>query len=326
MVPDPALVDRFRADLDALIEPGAKLGLAVSGGPDSLAMLLLAAAARPGGIEAATVDHGLRAESRAEAEMVAALCKKLGVPHSTLAVDWDVPATAIQEQARKVRYGALAGWLRERALPALLTAHHLDDQAETMLMRLNRGSGVRGLAGMRRKSPLPGDPGQLLLRPLLSWRRRELEKICADAALTPAMDPSNEDERHERVRIRKALANADWLDVKAVAQSAQHLARADEALEWAASREWSEKVDVGADEILYRAPATPVEIIRRIVARAICELATEGSSDRLRGRELDRLVSDLQGGRTSTLRGVRCAGGLEWRFSAAPRRRMQSLA
>jgi tRNA(Ile)-lysidine synthase len=323
MVPDPAPVDRFRADLDALIEPGARLGLAVSGGPDSLAMLLLAAAARPGGIEAATVDHGLRAESRAEAEMVAGLCERLDVPHSTLAVDWDLPpATAIQEQARQVRYGALAAWLRERALPALLTAHHLDDQAETMLMRLNRGSGARGLAGMRRKSPLPGDPGQLLLRPLLGWRRRELEKICSDAAVSPAMDPSNDDERHERVRIRKALANADWLDVKAVAQSAEHLAKADEALEWTVSREWSEKVDVGADEILYRASAAPVEIIRRIVARAISELATEGTPDHLRGRELDRLIRELESGRTATLRGIRCQGGNDWRFSrAAPRSR-----
>src|SRR5687768_11686602 len=114
MLPDAPLVDRFRADLDALIEPGAKLGLAVSGGPDSLAMLLLAAAARPNGVEAATVDHGLRPASRSEAEMVATLCEKLGVPHSTMAIEWDLPPkSAIQEQARTVRYGALAGWLRE---------------------------------------------------------------------------------------------------------------------------------------------------------------------------------------------------------------------
>ena len=121
MVPDAALVDRFRADLDALIGPGARLGLAVSGGPDSLAMLLLAAAAHPGEVEAATVDHGLRPESRAEAEMVATLCETLGVPHATLAIEWDLPPTrAIQERARSVRYGALVAWLRDRELRALL--------------------------------------------------------------------------------------------------------------------------------------------------------------------------------------------------------------
>ena len=167
MVPDAALIERFQTDLDALIPPGSRLGLAVSGGPDSLALLLLAAAARPGEVEAATVDHGLRPESPDEADMVAGLCEKLGVPHSTLAIEWDIPPTsAIQEQARILRYGALAAWSRDLGLGAVLTGHHLDDQAETMVMRLNRGSGVRGLAGMRRSAPLPGDPEQLLLRPI----------------------------------------------------------------------------------------------------------------------------------------------------------------
>jgi tRNA(Ile)-lysidine synthase len=318
MVPDAALVERFHADLNALIGPGAKLGLAVSGGPDSLAMLLLAAAAHPGEVEAATVDHGLRPESRSEAEMVATLCEKLGVPHSTLVIEWDLPPqSAIQEQARRVRYGALAAWLRERGLSALLTAHHVDDQAETMLMRLNRGSGVRGLAGMRRRAPLPGDPEQLLLRPLLNWRRSELEQVCKDAGISPALDPGNDDARHERVRMRQALAASDWLDVEAIARSADHLAAADEAIEWAVGREWAEFVDVGADEIVYRASTAPKEIIRRIVSRAIAQLATEGAPGDLRGRELDRLISDLQASRTAALRGVRCSGGLDWRFGAA---------
>ena len=90
MVPDNALVERFRADLDALIEPGERIGIAVSGGPDSLALLMLAAAARPDDIEVATVDHGLRAGSREEAEMVADICERLGVPHAILAIEWDL--------------------------------------------------------------------------------------------------------------------------------------------------------------------------------------------------------------------------------------------
>lgn len=322
MVPDAALVDRFRADLDALIEPGAKLGLAVSGGPDSLAMLLLAAAARPGEVEAATVDHGLRPESRAEAEMVATLCETLGVSHATLAIEWDLPPTrAIQEQARSVRYGALAAWLRDRELGALLTAHHLDDQAETMLMRLNRGSGVRGLAGMRRRSPLPGDPDQLLVRPLLGWRRCELEEICAMAGVPPATDPSNKDAKFERVRIRRGLAGADWLDQQAIARSASHCADADDAVEWAASIEWSRSVTRREDELVYRPSDAPAEIVRRIVARAVAELGTEGDPADLKGRELDRLIADLETGETASLRGVRCSGGPEWRFTPAGKRR-----
>ena len=321
MVPDNALVERFRADLDALIEAEERIGIAVSGGPDSLALLMLAAAVRPNDIEVATVDHGLRAESREEAEMVAGICERLGVPHAILAIEWDLPPTsAIQEQARAVRYGALAQWAREAQLGAIVTAHHLDDQAETLMMRLNRGSGVRGLAGMRRRSSVPGDKDLPLLRPLLGWRRRELERICTDGRVSPTTDPSNADEGHERVRVRQAIGDADWLEPEALAKSAANLAAADEALEWATEREWSEAVEVTDGRIVYRASTAPMEIIRRVVARAIAELGTEGASDELRGRELDRLVADLQQCNTTTLRGVLCTGGLDWTFTTAPPR------
>ena len=322
MVPDRALIERFRADLDALIEPFVRLGIAVSGGPDSLALLLLAAAARPGQIEAATVDHGLREGSRDEAEMVADLCTQLQVEHAILAIEWDLPPTsAIQEQARAVRYGALGAWLEERGLAALLTAHHLDDQAETIAMRLNRGSGVRGLAGMRRNAPLPGRTDQPLLRPLLGWRRSELGAICAAAGVAPVADASNDDANFERIRIRRGLAEADWLEPKGLARSAEHLAAADEALEWATECEWLESVEAEPSEIVYRASTAPAEIRRRIVSRAVSMLATEGDADDLRGRQLDRLMADLKAGRTATLRGVRCSGGFDWTFTPAKARR-----
>ena len=321
MVPDSAFVERFRADLDALIETGGPIGVAVSGGPDSLALLMLAAAVRPGEIEAATVDHGLRAGSREEAELVGDICEQLGVPHVILEIEWDLPPTrAIQEQARAVRYGALSRWARELQLGALLTAHHLDDQAETLVMRLNRGSGVRGLAGMRRRSATPGDKDLPLLRPLLGWRRSELERICTDGQVSATEDPSNADERHERVRVRQALRNADWLNPEALAKSAANIAAADEALEWATEKEWSEAVEFAEGRIVYRASTAPVEIMRRVVARAIAELGTEGASGELRGRELDRLIADLQQCDTTTLRGVLCKGGLDWTFTTAPPR------
>lgn len=316
-----ASVERFRADLDALVEPGTRFGVAVSGGPDSLALLLLAAAARPGEVEAATVDHGLRNGSRAEAEMVAGLCGELGVPHSILVIEWDLPpSTAIQETAREVRYGALSQWMRESGLTALLTGHHLDDQVETLLMRLIRGAGVRGLAGIRRSSTVPGSPDLTLIRPLLGWRRSALEEVCEQAGIAAVTDPSNSDEQHERVRIRRALAENAWLPPDGLARSAENLASADEALVWTTDREWSEFVEAREDQIIYRTSTAPMEILRRIVARSIAMLGTEGSPKELRGKELDRLIADLQACNTTTLRGVRCSGGLEWKFTrAAPR-------
>src|SRR5438067_6753827 len=320
MVPEPALVERFARDLDALIAPGVRIGIAVSGGPDSLALLLLAAAARPEKIEAASVDHALREGSREEAEMVASACARLGVPHAILTAEWDdKPATAIQERARDERYRLLAEWAGDRQLDAVATAHHLDDQAETLLMRLARGAGVRGLAGIRAVALVPGSDVPLL-RPLLGWRRAELEQIVAAAGLEPERDPSNEDEHYERGRVRRALGQADWLDPQALAASAAHLGEAEAALEWAADQEWARAITDSATQIAYRPTDAPPEIRRRIVARAIARLATEGERSDLRGRELDRLLAQLEAGRTGTLRGVLCSGADEWRFVPAPNR------
>lgn len=320
MVPEPALVERFRNDLDALIAPDARIGIGVSGGPDSLALLLLAAAARPGHIEAATVDHRLRPESAGEANKVAQYCEQLGVPHAILAANWNgKPASAIQERARRERYRLLGYWAEERGLDAIATAHHADDQAETLLMRLARGAGVRGLAGMRPNSRVPGSDVRLM-RPLLDWRRAELVEICREGSIAPVLDPSNEDEQFERVRTRRNLAENGWLDAVAIARSARHLADAQTALEWAARREWKQAVKERSGLIAYQPSDAPGEIVRRIVARAVSTLATEGDTD-LRGSELDRLLEALRLGEASTLRGVRCEGGREWRFTPAPTRR-----
>ena len=318
---DPALIDRFARDLDALVAPGIPIGIAVSGGPDSLALLLLAAAARPGRIEAATVDHALRPGSRNEAEMVAGLCERLGVPHAILTAQWAAkPETAIQERAREERYRLLSGWAQDRQLGAIATAHHVDDQAETLAMRLVRGAGVRGLAGMRAASTVPGS-ALPLLRPLLGWRRSELGELCASAGVEPAIDPSNADGQFERVRIRRALAESQWLDPQSLAASAAHLGDAEAALAWAARVEWDRAVADAGPEIVYRRADAPVEIGRRIVSRAVARLASEGDGADLRGRELDRLLGVLGRGEIATVRGVRCAGGAEWRFTkAAPRR------
>lgn len=314
-------IDRFKRDLDALAPAGSPIGLAVSGGPDSLALLLLAVEARPLGVEAATVDHVLRPESRAEAESVAAHCERLGVPHKILTVKWaEKPASAIQERARLMRYRLLGDWARERGLTSLLTAHHLDDQAETFLMRLARGSGVKGLAGMRRVSRAQGAK-VAVVRPLLGWHHSELEAVCAAAGIEAIDDPSNDDDQFERVRVRKALAAADWLDADAIARSATNLAEADMALTWATTLEWQRAVSQSGGELVYNPGDSPREIRRRIIHRAILALASEGGGAELRGRELDQILLALRTGKRATLRGVLCVGGSEWRFSRAPARR-----
>lgn len=303
---------RLSARLEALGAGAERLGLAVSGGPDSLALLLLAHAARPGRIVAATVDHGLRREAADEAAMVAALCATLDIPHRTLRLRL-AKGAAVQERAREARYGALAVWLREAGAAMLVTAHHADDQAETLVMRLNRGAGLRGLSGMRALARVPGAPALALLRPLLDWRRAELAAICAEAGVVPADDPSNADRTFERVRVRAGLAAADWIDPAAFAASAARLAEADAAIEWAVDREW-ELVSQEPLQIGYR-PRAPRVVRLRVLERVIDALG-EG---RPKGSELARWLSALESGQVATLAGVRGDGRERpWRFTKAP--------
>ncbi len=290
------------------------LGLAVSGGPDSLALLLLAHAALPGRVEAATVDHGLRATSAGEAEAVALLCAALGVPHAMLKVE--VAPGNLQSQARAARYAALGSWLATRGLAALASAHHADDQAETLLARLNRASGVAGLAGVRARGQVPGTQFPLL-RPLLGWRRSALAEVVAAAGVTAAQDPSNSDERFDRVRLRKALAGADWLDIAALAGSAAHLADADAALDWAARREWAEAVSREGLGVTYR-PRAPRAIALRVLARIVHEL----DGEEVRGSALARLFDALRAGQTASIGNLVARATHEgWSFTRAPKRR-----
>ena len=314
LTPSADLLDRFAADLDPLVPRDTSLGIAVSGGPDSLALLLLAAAARPGMVEAATVDHGLRRGSAGEAQFVGSVCDGLGIPHHILHAK--VPSGAsVQAQARAARYRVLGAWAIECDLGAVASAHHADDQAETLLMRLARGAGLSGLAATRRRRML--EPGVLLVRPLLDWRRAELGGIVAAAKLTPVDDPSNRDPRHDRTRFRGLLAEADWADPERLASSARWLADADDAIEWAMADLIATRISQDALGIAIDPAGLPRELQRRLLMAAF----DRHGAPRPRGPDLDRALAALTAGKTITLSGLKLGGGEKWRLRKEPERR-----
>lgn len=318
--PPDAAVARFRDDLRALIDPvpaDARIGVAVSGGPDSLALLLLANAGFHGRIAAATVNHGLRPEAADEAAMVARLCVELEIPHQILVPEHPLDSGGnVQERARILRYQLLGVWADQNALPTVVTAHHLDDVAEGFLMRAMHGAGVGGLARMKASAPLPyvAGTGVKLLRPLLGWRRHELAKIVADTAIVPADDPSNRNERYDRARARALLATEPLLNPVALAHAATNLADAEAALEWMSDAAWRNRAETVPDsEVRVDSGDLPFEIRRRLAARAIRSLAPDWN-----GEGLDRLIGQLDRRKTATLAGVRGTGGPMWRFGIAP--------
>ncbi|WP_136163606.1 tRNA lysidine(34) synthetase TilS [Sphingomonas flavalba] len=313
--PDPVQVGRFRDALTALAVPaGAPLGVAVSGGPDSLALLLLAHAAHDGPVAAATVDHGLRPAAEAEAEAVAALCRALAVDHAILRVTVEPAGTGIQAAARTARYRALADWCAGGAIATLATAHHADDQAETLLMRLNRGAGLAGLAGVRAERPLA--PGLRLVRPLLGWRKAELAALVAAQGIVAADDPSNHDDRHDRTAMRALLAANPLLDPVRIAASAHHLADSESALAWAAADILARRISRTGDAVTLDPVDLPGEILRRAVTGILSEFNHVPD-----GPSVATLVARLRGGQAATLGGVKATPGARWHFAPAPPRR-----
>lgn len=307
---DDAASVRFLRDFRAIAGPGVKrVGLAVSGGPDSLALLLLAAETLDH-VEAATVDHGLRPEAASEARYVSGIAKMLGVRHSTLALPPKPPGNT-SAWARKKRYEVLEDWANALRLDLILTAHHADDQLETMLMRLNRGSGVGGMSGIR---PMRGR----IARPLLGWRKAELVKLVDDHGIEAVDDPSNHDDRYDRARLRKSLEKATWLDPVSAVRSSVALASADHALDWAAADYLSRRGVVAADIVSLDAKGLPHELVRRIVLRCMVHVVPQAAP---RSDELDRLIRALHDRKVCTLAEVKCTGGDFWTFQKAPPRR-----
>lgn len=254
--------------------------LAVSGGPDSVALMLLAARWSARGardVAVATIDHGLRAGSGAEALRVGEWARALGFAHHLLTWRGDKPATRIQERAREARYALLTQCAKKLGASAIVTAHHADDQAETVLFRLTRGSGVGGLAGMSMQTRC-GDVA--LLRPLLGERKAALEEICASARHDFFRDPANENEIFARARLRKLNATlaAQGLDVPALLRLSARAARADAALTQCAQQAAAQAL-IARDSTQSRwrveaLRAFSQEILQRLLAAEIARLAT----------------------------------------------------
>ena len=301
------------AEAKTLFDPLADapaLVLAVSGGADSTALLVLAARwrrARKKGprLLAVTVDHGLRRGSAAEARAVKRLARRLGVPHRTVRWAGKKPATGLQQAARAARYRLLAQAAKAARAAAVLTAHTLDDQAETVLIRMSRGSGLAGLAAMSRVSALPvtGAHGVTLVRPLLAVAKARLIATLERAAIGFADDPSNRDPRFTRVRLRAlmpALAR-EGLTARRLELLARRLRRAEAAIEEAVDRAvealpeapWSDRgaivVDAG------RFACLPAEVALRLLGRAIARVGDEGP---VQLGKLEALYEALTGART----------------------------
>jgi tRNA(Ile)-lysidine synthase len=285
------------------------LALAVSGGPDSTALMLLAAQWQgPVKFSVLTVDHGLRADSRHEAKAVAKWAGALGLAAHMLAWKEKKPKSALQARAREARYRLMAQWCARHEADGVVTAHTLDDQAETLLMRLARGSGIDGLSAMAADTVIFG---VRVLRPLLEVSRQRLREFLIARGQGFFEDPSNVDPVFERIRIRQAGKQLARLGLKpgALALTARRLARARQALELAADKIEARSVAFQAEGHaiveLAAFQKAPEEIRLRLLARLLERIG--GASQPAQLGEIERLSEWLEAGRgqARTLGGCR---------------------
>lgn len=270
-----------------------------------MALLHLARTAFPGAVRAVTVDHGLRPQSAAEAQAVAAFCAARAIPHATL--QWQgPPATGnLMDQARQARRALIAAWAAGQGIGDVLLGHTADDQAETLLMNLARGSGLDGLSGLRpdwRDGPLTWH------RPLLQITRADLRDCLRAEGIPWVEDPSNDNDRFTRARARKALGALGplGLTVARLAQTARSLAAARNGLQQVTAEAAAAHVDEIAGALSLSGVALqrlPDEIRRRLLIAALRWIAT--SPHPPRESQLDRLRHSLAQRRDATLGGVR---------------------
>lgn len=289
----PISAEDFAAALGAQLDGASGIGVACSGGADSMALLHLAheyCTARSFPLRAATVDHGLRQEAADEAKQVAQWCAGLSIPHRIL--EWrhaGLVDNNIQGQAREARYALLAEWAQENNISHMLLAHHADDQAETVLWNLVRGSGVDGLSAM--PTTLTRN-GVHWVRPLLSFSKAQLLKICEAHGQDWVKDPSNENDAFARVWLRgwlkefEARFASQGFSATRLTKVADNMQRARDALEHYTQSAWQTCVhakDAGVTIAPAPFAALPEEIQLRLLLRIYQHLRPEDNRPRMNG-------------------------------------------
>ncbi len=301
--------------------------LAVSGGPDSTALLVLAARWAKGlkprlkrapKLVAITIDHGLRKEAADEAAAVKRLARRLGVAHQVLRWRGNKPKSGLQEAAREARYRLLAQAAARAGYGHILTAHTLDDQAETVLFRLARGSGVVGLGGMAQASLLPahfsmsGEASILLVRPFLRLPKSRLIATLQAARVAYSEDPSNRDPRFTRARLRTLLPDLarEGLDARGLARLAARVRRVEATIEFAvdaAQAALSPAPWRQDDSVVFetaRFAGLPAEVALRLLGRAIAHTGNEGPIELAKLEALYDTVRQTQSRLRRTLAGA----------------------
>lgn len=300
----PVLESEFAASMSHCMASARQtdvrhIAIAVSGGSDSMALLALThrwATQRNVCITALTVDHRLRPESSREAQLVKQWCALHDIPHHTL--EWDYihkPVNNVQAKARDMRYQKMSAWCRNHGAPLLLTAHTRDDQAETFLMRMERGCGIDGLSGISRVKSMPR-LGITLIRPLLNIPKDRLRITLSNGDILWSEDPSNHSPNYHRSHIREQLQSADPQIVENIARTAHHAGMARNALDYYTRQHLRHQVFITNtgfarfSRYSFMASA-PYEIIYRSINRLLSLVS--GNMERPREQEALRLLDWL---------------------------------
>lgn len=300
------------------LAPQGNVAVGVSGGADSMALLHLLCAWNASAdnkliLTAVTVDHGLRAESAAEAAQVASWASDLGLDHQIIVWEGEKPSGNIEAIAREVRYRLIGNWCLENNVQTLMTAHHFDDQAETFLMRLARGSGVAGLSAMAGERSLgPDTPSVKLLRPLLGIPKGALTELLREVRQAWFEDPSNDNEDFTRSRLRKMRLTFDELGLtpERLVATANRMSDANQVLESVTEEVWQEAATVSRfGEVGLKVPtllSAHADTRRRVLARALKGVAGAAFAPRYeRLLRLEEAIMSTTVGNGVTLHGCK---------------------
>lgn len=301
---NPHIDPEILAALSGYVDDDKAIAVAVSGGGDSMALLLglhhyiKTLTVKPKLI-ALTVDHKLRPDSANEAVQVGKWCKNLSIEHHILAWQFEqMPTSGIQQKAREARYQLMTEFCAQNQISKLFVAHNLEDNAETFFMRLKRGAGLKGLSAIANRAERLTPNGKIIeiLRPFLNLKRATLRAFLTQRQQAWLEDVSNQNEKFERVQVRNFLAQTDDFNQDQIAKSAQALARANAALEHYTEVFWQHDIahlSSGIGKLdLEKFNNLPSEIQLRILARLVWTLG--GQDQPPRWQKIEALLAQIQ--------------------------------